>query len=183
MPKYKDPDPLAMSGLDPSAIDETVEAKKMDKQSRKPPSEADVKKEERLLMREQRLAGSSSKDAKAEPEAALTSDEKSKLLDKLTAYKDRFPHLKTRNKTLRTADDIFDELDADASGGIGYEELRRALRVRNDVKLAPELMPGAMGAIELDSRNAISLRAGQTSTGPALAVPADDSAWEGSLRR
>ena len=44
------------------------------------------------------------------------------------------------------------------SGAIAYDELRAALRERDDVTLAAELQPGAMGAIEMEARNAIALR-------------------------
>lgn len=110
-PKIKDPDPLSMDALDPEAIQMSIDAKKM--KPPKPMTEMDMKKEERLAMKEARLAG---KAPEAGPSAApaadapLTASEKTKLLDKLSAYKERFPHLKTRNKTLKTAEDIIDEL-------------------------------------------------------------------------
>ena len=47
-------DPLAMGDLDPGAINAAVEAKSKGKV--KPPSELDLKKEERLAVKEQRLA-------------------------------------------------------------------------------------------------------------------------------
>ena len=53
--KYKDPDPLALEGLDPMHIDAAVESNKQKPQ--KPPSELQVKKEERLAQKEARLAG------------------------------------------------------------------------------------------------------------------------------
>ena len=106
--KIKDPDPLAMDHLDPLTISEAVEARKQPKQ--KQPNEVELKKEERLAMKEQRLSsGAQGASGSTEP-PQLTPEERTKLLDKLTAYKDRFPHLKTRNKTLKTADDILDEL-------------------------------------------------------------------------
>ena len=104
--KYKDPDPLSMEGLDPLIIDAAVDAKKQ--KPPKPLSDFQVKKEDRLAQKEARLAVAT--QPKPDVDAPLTADEKSKLLDKLSAYKERFPHLKTRNKTLRTADDINDEL-------------------------------------------------------------------------
>jgi hypothetical protein len=110
-PKYKDPDPLALDGLDPLHIDAAVEAKKQ--KPVKPPTEHEMKKEERLAQKEARLAGASQggpSSAPPPPEVSLTLEEKTKLLDKLAAYKERFPHLKTRNKTIKTAEDILDEL-------------------------------------------------------------------------
>lgn len=107
--KFKDPDPLALDGLDPLQIDAAVEAKKQ--KPTKPPSELDMKKEERLAQKEARLAGTSQgSSGPPPPEISFTLEEKTKLLDKLSAYKERFPHLKTRNKTLKTAEDILDEL-------------------------------------------------------------------------
>ena len=56
-------------------------------------------------------------------------------------------------------DQIFQRIDADSSGSITYDELRRSLRtVPKEVQLAPELQPGAVGVIETESKNAISLR-------------------------
>ena len=110
-PKYKDPDPLALEGLDPMHIEAAVESNKQKPQ--KPPSELQVKKEERLAQKEARLAGGRDASQATAPPAAevsLTLEEKTKLLDKLSAYKERFPHLKTRNKTIKTAEDILDEL-------------------------------------------------------------------------
>ena len=111
-PKYKDPDPLALGGIDPLQIEAAVEAKKQ--KPAKPPTEHDVKKEERLAQKEARLAGgrdvSQASSSPPEPEVSFTHEEKTKLLDKLSAYKERFPHLKTRNKTIKTAEDILDEL-------------------------------------------------------------------------
>lgn len=110
-PKYKDPDPLALDGLDPLHIDAVVEAKKQ--KPPKPPTEHEMKREERLSQKEARLAGSSQGGGPSgppPPEVSLTLEEKTKLLDKLSAYKERFPHLKTRNKTIKTAEDILDEL-------------------------------------------------------------------------
>lgn len=133
-PKYKDPDPLALDGLDPLHIDAAVEAKKQ--KPTKPPSEHDVKKEERLAQKEARLAGQGS-SGPPPPDApvSLTLEEKTKLLDKLSAYKERFPHLKTRNKTLRTAEDILDEVhyvevqlgSSGAKGGFGTTALWAAM--------------------------------------------------------
>ena len=109
-PKFKDPDPLALGGLDPLQIEAAVESNKQ--KPPKPPTELQIKKEERLQTREARLGGGrdTSQVVEPAPQVSVTLEEKTKLLDKLAAYKERFPHLKTRNKTIKTAEDILDEL-------------------------------------------------------------------------
>lgn len=141
-PKYKDPDPLALEGLDPLQIDAAVETNKQGKQ--KPPSELQLKKEERLSQKEARLASnrdvSQHSNAAPAPEVALTLEEKTKLLDKLSAYKERFPHLKTRNKTIKTAEDILDELH--------YIEVQLGSQVKQSGGFGTTLLYGSMCGLE-----------------------------------
>ncbi len=56
---------------------------------------------------------------------------------------------------------VFTSLDADGSGTIDYRELHDALRP--SVELEAILQPGALGTIEVESRNAIALRTDGTS--------------------
>jgi len=105
-------DPLSMNGLDPDAINATIEAKKS---KAKPPTELEVKKEERLNLKEKRLssgAGPSSAVGPPPQEVPPPAHDKSTLLDKLGAYRERFPHLKKRNNVTvkSSAEDILDEL-------------------------------------------------------------------------
>ena len=45
---------------------------------------------------------------------------------------------------------LFDEIDADASGYLSYEELHSRIRPGEDVTLAAELQDGALGEIETE---------------------------------
>ena len=143
MVKFKDPDPLAMDGLEPDAIQAAVDQRK--NKPTKAPSELDLKKEERLHMKEQRLStgtGGKAASSAAEPPpvAMLSPEERAKLLDKLGAYRERFPWLKSRNKSLRSAEDIMDELH--------YTELQLGGQGSRDTNLGGTLLYGAMSAIE-----------------------------------
>ena len=57
-------------------------------------------------------------------------------------------------------DDLFDDLDSDASGRIDIRELGKILRrgAGDDIEIAAELQVGAMGEIELEAKNRISIR-------------------------
>jgi hypothetical protein len=103
------PDPLALGDLEPSSIASAVEAKS--KAKVKPPSELDLKKEERLAQKEQRLASSKAAAASG-PSVAPPPVDPAPLLDKIAAYKDRFSHLKSRNKisAKSSIEEIEDEL-------------------------------------------------------------------------
>lgn len=135
-------DPLSMSDLDPIKIEEAIEAKK---RPNKPINELDIKKEERLMSKEKRLSEksfvptptSAPKEAK---EAPVSEVDKSKLLDKLSQYRERFPHLKKRsNVTVKSSvEDILDE--------IHYCETQ--LGSKNDGNFGCMLLHGAMVALE-----------------------------------
>lgn len=105
MPAKHDEDPLSLSGIDADSIRATIEAKK--EKPAKKPSELEVKKEERLNAKEARLAN---KQPVGEEGYSTSTENRTKLMDKITAYKERFPTLKTRNKTLKTEEDMLDEL-------------------------------------------------------------------------
>ena len=55
-------------------------------------------------------------------------------------------------------DELFALLDADGDRRIAYDELHEALRKRADIVLPARLRPGAVGAIETESKNATELR-------------------------
>jgi hypothetical protein len=103
------PDPLALGELEPSALASAVEAKSKGKV--KPPSELDLKKEERLAQKEQRLATGKA-NAASGPSVTPVMIDPAPLLDKIAAYKERFPHLKSRNKISAkcSIEEIEDEL-------------------------------------------------------------------------
>lgn len=107
-------DPLMMAELDPGVIRENIEAKS--KAKVKPPSELDMKKEERLSKKEERLntgkgaAGPS--NAPLPPPLMEEMVDPSVLLDKIHAYRERFPHLRSRNKigAKSTVSELDDEI-------------------------------------------------------------------------
>jgi len=150
-------DPMVMSGLDPAAIAED-KAKKNTKPG-KSPTEAEIAKEARLQAKEQRLAGSVAPAPKAAPKArpaasaasapaagAALDVDKPYLIDRIEAYRERFPHLKKRNNVSAksTTDELFDELhyyekqlgSGDKGGGLG-----------------PMLLHGSMCVVEAVSRD------------------------------
>ena len=113
-------DPLGLSELEPEKIQANIAAR--DKKT-KATSELELQKEARLAQREARLssvstsAQSSAASKKTPSETPLptphyTKDDRSALLDKITAYRERFPHLKKRNNVSvkSTIEEILDEL-------------------------------------------------------------------------
>ena len=134
----KNKDPLELHGLDPQAIDAALEAKKTGKN--KAPTELDVNKEARLASKEKRLnSGPPTSTSKSHPPQLASEPEidKSVLLDKLGAYRERFPHLKKRNNVSvkSSADDIMDEIhycevqlgSRQDGGGVGSMLLQGAM--------------------------------------------------------
>lgn len=103
-------DPLMLAGLGSDAIADAVEAKKMTKKAKDPiaqkNAETAAKREERL----QSKVTDPGPSAPPPPEKAPV--DKSALLDKLERYRERFPHLKSRNKLSgkSSAEEIVDEL-------------------------------------------------------------------------
>ena len=133
-----DSDPMMMGGLDPAKMAEE-KAKKNTKPA-KPLTEAELAKEARLQAKEQRLAQSTTPAPKAAPKpraptaaaaapAPVFDVDKPYLIDRIEAYRERFPHLKKRNNVSAksTADELFDELhyyekqlgSGDKGGGVG----------------------------------------------------------------
>jgi len=130
-------DPMMMGGLDPAAIAE--EKAKKNTKSSKAPTEAELAKEARLQAKEQRLAAASTQAPKAPapkprapaaaPAAAPIEVDKPYLIDRIEAYRERFPHLKKRNNvsSKSSADELYDELhyyekqlgSGDKGGGVG----------------------------------------------------------------
>ena len=138
--KFDDPDPLHMSGLDPLEIKQAVDAKNAPKKKAPTPAqEIEIAKEARLSAKESRLANPTSAAKHHEPPSEADAQAaRTKMLDKLMAYKERFPALKSRNKTLKTTEEIADELH--------YVELQ--LGSATDHSYAGKLFVLAMGGIE-----------------------------------
>tara|TARA_B100000212_G_scaffold342571_1_gene330723 strand:- start:1030 stop:1749 length:720 start_codon:yes stop_codon:yes gene_type:complete len=112
-------DPLGLAELDPIKIQAKIDVR--DKKVPRPPSELELQKEARLAEKEKRLtsgATSASGGKKAPvpsevpPPAPQPPKDRSVLLDKITAYRERFPHLKKRNNLSgkSTIEEIEDEL-------------------------------------------------------------------------
>jgi len=103
-------DPLRLGGLDADAIADAVEVKKMTKKAKDPIA---AKNAETNAKREERMAGKGVPSAPPPSEAPVKDmKDKSLLLDKIQMYRDRFPHLKSRNKlSAKSAiEEIEDEL-------------------------------------------------------------------------
>jgi len=92
-------DPLALSELDPELIQGRIDAR--DKKTGKAPSELELSKEARLAEKEKRLSTGAATSKKAPSEAPTTAPpppkDRSVLLDKISAYRERFPQLRKRN--------------------------------------------------------------------------------------
>ena len=109
-------DPLDLAGLDPANLAKVLDGKNS---KGKVPTELEVKKEARLELKEQRIskglsAGKSGGNQSETPPPAVHFDvvDKSSLLDRLGAYRERFPNLKKRNNVTAKSgvEDILDEL-------------------------------------------------------------------------
>jgi hypothetical protein len=107
-------DPLSLAELDPDAINARIDTKTKKKD---PPSELELQKEARLAEREKRLAQPAGGKKASMPSETPTpapppQQDRSVLLDKITAYRERFPHLKKRNNLTAkcSIEEIEDEL-------------------------------------------------------------------------
>lgn len=121
-------DPMMLADLDAANIEAAVAAKKEKKKA--PPTELEIKKEERLAQKEQRMAtiAGMAGPSGAPPLPELPTVDKSKLLDKISMYRERFPQLKQRNKlTMKSSvDEIEDEMhyiEMQLSGSAGDSSL------------------------------------------------------------
>ena len=138
-------DPLSLSDLNPNKIAAEVAEKKIKKKAE--PTEIEVQREQRLQNKEKRMGGPSGPNAPSAPPPPppVSAEEKSALLDKLGAYRERFPHLKKRNNVTvkSSADDIEDELH--------YCEMQ--LGSRQDNNIGGMILHGSMLAIETIHRD------------------------------
>ena len=138
-------DPLSLSDLNPNKIAAEVAEKKIKKKAE--PTEIEVQREQRLQNKEKRMGGPSGQNAPPAlpPPPPVSAEEKSALLDKLGAYRERFPHLKKRNNVTvkSSADDIEDELH--------YCQMQ--LGSRQDNNIGGMILHGSMLAIETVHRD------------------------------
>ena len=138
-------DPLSLSDLNPNKIAAEVAEKKIKKKAE--PTEIEVQREQRLQNKEKRMGGPSGPNAPPAPPPPppVSAEEKSALLDKLGAYRERFPHLKKRNNVTvkSSADDIEDELH--------YCEMQ--LGSRQDNNIGGMILHGSMLVIETVHRD------------------------------
>ena len=137
-------DPLDLAGLDPANLAKVLDGKNS---KGKLPTELEVKKEARLELKEQRIskglsAGKSGGNQSETPPPAVHFDvvDKSSLLDRLGAYRERFPNLKKRNNVTAKSgvEDILDELH--------YCEVQ--LGSKQDGSMGCTLLHGTMVAVE-----------------------------------
>lgn len=132
-------DPLSLSGLDPNAIQEAIDSKKKVKQ----PSELEVSRENRLQEKEQRLKLKTSVNSQSSESVKPTPSlpNPSLLLDKIAAYRERFPTLKSRNLKL-TAKSSIEEIQDE----LHYLELQ--LGSSKESNLGRMLFVGSMVGLE-----------------------------------
>jgi hypothetical protein len=107
-----DNDALSLAELDPERIAQRIEERDGKK---KAPSALEVQKEARLAEKEKRLSskkGPTPAPSEPPPLAPPPPVDRSALIDKITAYRERFPFLKKRNNvTVKSSvEEIFDEL-------------------------------------------------------------------------
>ena len=104
-------DPLNLGGLaDGSAVESAVETRKQ--RSKKPVDPVAAQRAETAAKREDRLSRDPGPSTAPPPPPPEPVEDKSALLDKINAYKERFTHLKSRNKLSGKSglDEIRDEL-------------------------------------------------------------------------
>lgn len=147
-------DPLALGDLDPDRIAAAISAR--DKKTGKAPSELDLQKEARLAQKEARLnsgpltekVNGAKRTSPQDPPAAPPPPPKldrSMLLDKIGAYRERFPHLKKRNNVTAKSsnEEILDELH--------YIEMQ--LGSSSPTNLGGSIVVGALWGIEKVTAN------------------------------
>ena len=110
----KESDPLRLAGLDAEVIDEAVakRSKKTETAESKERLEVNKKREERLQQKEAAGGGRSASAAAPAPPPPEPEKDRSKMLDKIGQYRERFPEVKSRNKigVKSSVEEIEDEL-------------------------------------------------------------------------
>lgn len=145
-------DPLDLGGLDPGNIAKVIDAKNS---KGKVPTELEIKKEARLADKEKRISQGLSTGKSGGNQATVETSlppahfeqvvDKSSLLDRLGAYRERFPHLKKRNNVTAKSgvEDILDELH--------YCEVQ--LGSKQEGSMGCTLLHGTMVAVEAFHRD------------------------------
>ena len=147
-------DPLDLGGLDPAVIQSKIADR-----DKKKPNELEVMKEARLAEKEKRLAQNKRTEQIVKSGVAASSSEppstappppkidKSVLLDKISAYRERFPHLKKRNNVTAksTIDEVQDELH--------YIELQLGSTSGKGGNIGALVLSGTMHALETVTRD------------------------------
>ncbi len=118
MPALQNPDPANMGIFDPSALEmmaqNRLDASKPQTSAQKEAAGRAGEKEARLREKEDRLQGKKASAPPPPPPPATHTPQvdKSALLDKLNAYRKRFPHLQKRNNvTVKSSpEEIVDEI-------------------------------------------------------------------------
>ena len=144
-------DPLNLSFLEPAAIQKEIDAR-----DTKKPSALEQQKEARLAEKEKRLtqkatvlkAPSDAPPVAPNPDTEKNnSNQKSVWLDKIAAYRERFPHLKKRNNVSAksTKEEILDELH--------YVELQLGNNSSKTANAGALALTGAMHGLETLTRD------------------------------
>ena len=132
-------DPLDLHGLDPSAIQATIEGKKT--KVAKPMTEAEQARESRLNMKEKRLnTGRLPPMSESNTPAPEVEFDKSAAIDKIGAYRERFPFLKKRNNV--TAKSLQSEIEDE------LHYIEKQLGSKDDSKVGGLIFCSAMSAVE-----------------------------------
>ena len=138
-------DPLKLGGIDADLIDLEVSARKTKTKKESAASvlraETAAKKEERLEKGERGGGSSSAPPPPPMPPPPESIDEKSELLDKIQAYRERFPQMKSRNKLTAKSglDEIKDELHyieqqlGQKEGHVGHQVFQLAMTTVEEV--------------------------------------------------
>jgi hypothetical protein len=139
-------DPLGLAELSVDALQPKIDAKNA---KTKPSSELEMQKEARLAEKEKRLTMKTAAKAappEAPPPAPPPQQDRSVLLDKIGAYRERFPFLKKRNNVTAksTIEEISDELH--------YCELQLGSQ-NTSHQLSSTVLYGTMAGIETLTRD------------------------------
>ena len=137
------PDVLDLGGLNAAKLDEAKQAKIPVKKVREP-TEIDKMKEERLYAKELRMFTKTA-DTKKGVAVEPTPEMPSHLLDQLSAYRERFPSMKERNKIngKSTYEEIQDEI----------HYIKSQLGGRRDGNLGFVIFTGTMTALEMTTES------------------------------
>lgn len=147
-------DPLNLSELDPDAIQAKIDSR--DKKTGKTPTELDLQKEARLAEKEKRLASGTAatrKSASSAPSEGPASSppppqmDRSLMLDKISAYRERWPNLKKRNNVTGKSS------EAEIADELHYVELQLGTQNGGGASVSSAVMYGTMVGVETFTRD------------------------------